>query len=501
MAQFVDRATLHLQAGDGGHGCTSVHREKFKPLGGPDGGNGGHGGDIILEVSTQVHTLLDFQYRPQIKAQRGANGAGDWRNGARGEDLVLEVPVGTVVRSEDGEVLADLTVPGTRFIAAEGGFGGLGNAALATAKRKAPGFSLKGEPGEAHDLILELKSMADVGLVGFPSAGKSSLISVVSAAKPKIADYPFTTLAPNLGVVNVGHDTFTIADVPGLIPGASEGKGLGLDFLRHIERTAVLAHIVDVATMEPGRDPISDIEALEHELDTYADALDMDSGLGDLRERPRLVVLNKMDIPEAKELAEFLRADIEEKFGWPVYMISTATREGLDELKWALWDIVKRTRKKRRTMPIDEPQVIRPKALSRRGEDGGVEVVRDPMYPEGWLVTGEKVERWVRQTDFENDEAVGYLSDRLNKAGVEDMLRKAGAHEGDTVTIGEISFDWEPTIGGDPTLAGRGQDARLGGTDRTSAAERKRASQARRGLIDEYDYGTGEEADRERWQG
>ena len=501
MAQFVDRATLHLQAGDGGHGCTSVHREKFKPLGGPDGGNGGHGGDIVLEVSTQVHTLLDFQYRPHIKAQRGANGAGDWRNGARGEDLVLEVPVGTVVRSEDGEVLADLTVPGTRFIAAEGGFGGLGNAALATAKRKAPGFSLKGVPGEAHDLILELKSMADVGLVGFPSAGKSSLISVVSAAKPKIADYPFTTLAPNLGVVNVGHDTFTIADVPGLIPGASEGKGLGLDFLRHIERTAVLAHIVDVATMEPGRDPISDIEALEHELDTYADALDMDSGLGDLRERPRLVVLNKMDIPEAKELAEFLRADIEEKFGWPVYMISTATREGLDELKWALWDIVKRTRKKRRTMPIDEPQVIRPKALSRRGEDGGVEVVRDPMYPEGWLVTGEKVERWVRQTDFENDEAVGYLSDRLNKAGVEDMLRKAGAHEGDTVTIGEISFDWEPTIGGDPTLAGRGQDARLGGTDRTSAAERKRASQARRGLIDEYDYGTGEEADRERWQG
>ena len=501
MAQFVDRATLHLQAGDGGHGCTSVHREKFKPLGGPDGGNGGHGGDIILEVSTQVHTLLDFQYRPHIKAQRGANGAGDCRNGARGEDLVLEVPVGTVVRSEDGEVLADLTVPGTRFIAAEGGFGGLGNAALATAKRKAPGFSLKGEPGEAHDLILELKSMADVGLVGFPSAGKSSLISVLSAAKPKIAEYPFTTLAPNLGVVNVGHDTFTIADVPGLIPGASEGKGLGLDFLRHIERTAVLAHIVDVATMEPGRDPISDIEALEHELDTYADALDMDSGLGDLRERPRLVVLNKMDIPEAKELAEFLRADIEEKFGWPVYMISTATREGLDELMWAMWDIVKRTRKKRRTMPIDEPQVIRPKALSRRGEDGGVEVVRDPMYPEGWLVTGEKVERWVRQTDFENDEAVGYLSDRLNKVGVEDMLRKAGAHEGDTVTIGEISFDWEPTIGGDPTLAGRGQDARLGGTDRTSAAERKRASQARRGLIDEYDYGTGEEADRERWQG
>ena len=501
MAQFVDRATLHLQAGDGGHGCVSVHREKFKPLGGPDGGNGGHGGDIILEVSNQVHTLLDFQYRPHVKAKRGGNGEGDMRNGARGEDLVLEVPVGTVVRSENGEVLADLTVPGTRFIAAEGGYGGLGNAALANAKRKAPGFALKGEPGEAHDLILELKSMADVGLVGFPSAGKSSLISVLSAAKPKIADYPFTTLAPNLGVVTVGHDTFTIADVPGLIPGASQGKGLGLDFLRHIERTAVLAHIVDVATMEPGRDPISDIEALEHELDSYADALDMDSGLGDLRERPRIVVLNKMDVPEAKELAEFLRADIEEKFGWPVYMISTATRDGLDELKWAMWEIVKASRKARpKATRAAEPEVIRPRAVGRSGSTG-IDVVRDPDYPEGWLVTGEKVDRWVRQTDFENDEAVGYLSDRLNKAGVEDMLRKLGAHEGDTVTIGEISFDWEPSIGGDPTLAGRGQDARFGGTDRVSAAERKRASQARRGLIDEYDYGTGEQADRERWQG
>lgn len=501
MAQFVDRATLHLQAGDGGHGCVSVHREKFKPLGGPDGGNGGHGGDIILEVSNQVHTLLDFQYRPHVKAKRGGNGEGDMRNGARGEDLVLEVPVGTVVRSDNGEVLADLTVPGTRFIAAEGGYGGLGNAALANAKRKAPGFALKGEPGEAHDLILELKSMADVGLVGFPSAGKSSLISVLSAAKPKIADYPFTTLAPNLGVVTVGHDTFTIADVPGLIPGASQGKGLGLDFLRHIERTAVLAHIVDVATMEPGRDPISDIEALEHELDTYADALDMDSGLGDLRERPRIVVLNKMDVPEAKELAEFLRADIEEKFGWPVYMISTATRDGLDELKWAMWEIVKASRKARpKATRTAEPEVIRPRAVGRSGSTG-IDVVRDPDYPEGWLVTGEKVDRWVRQTDFENDEAVGYLSDRLNKAGVEDMLRKLGAHEGDTVTIGEISFDWEPSIGGDPTLAGRGQDARFGGTDRVSAAERKRASQARRGLIDEYDYGTGEQADRERWQG
>lgn len=501
MAQFVDQAILHLQAGDGGHGCVSVHREKFKPLGGPDGGNGGHGGDIILEVSPQVHTLLDFQYRPHVKAKRGGNGEGDHRNGARGEDLVLEVPVGTVVRNADGEILADLTVPGTRFVAAEGGFGGLGNAALATAKRKAPGFALKGEPGEAHDLVLELKSMADVGLVGFPSAGKSSLISVLSAAKPKIADYPFTTLAPNLGVVDVGHDTFTVADVPGLIPGASEGKGLGLDFLRHIERTSVLAHVVDTATMEPGRDPLSDIEALEAELASYAAELDMDSGLGDLRERPRIVVLNKVDVPEAKELAEFLRADIEGKFGWPVYLTSTATHEGLEDLKWALWDVVKHARsKKPRPSKAVEPMVIRPQDAARsRGSE--IKVERDPLYPEGWLVTGEKAERWIRQTDFENDEAVGYLSDRLEKAGVEDALRKIGAQEGDTVTIGDISFDWEPSRGGDPTLAGRGRDARLGGTTRASAKERKRASQARRGLIDEFDFGTDEAADRDRWQG
>ena len=501
MAQFVDQAILHLQAGDGGHGCVSVHREKFKPLGGPDGGNGGHGGDIILEVSPQVHTLLDFQYRPHVKAKRGGNGEGDHRNGARGEDLVLEVPVGTVVRNADGEILADLTVPGTRFVAAEGGFGGLGNAALATAKRKAPGFALKGEPGEAHDLVLELKSMADVGLVGFPSAGKSSLISVLSAAKPKIADYPFTTLAPNLGVVDVGHDTFTVADVPGLIPGASEGKGLGLDFLRHIERTSVLAHVVDTATMEPGRDPLSDVEALEAELSSYAAELDMDSGLGDLRERPRIVVLNKVDVPEAKELAEFLRADIESKFGWPVYLTSTATHEGLEDLKWALWDVVKHARaKKPRPSKAVEPMVIRPQDAARsRGSE--IKVERDPLYPEGWLVTGEKAERWIRQTDFENDEAVGYLSDRLEKAGVEDALRKIGAHEGDTVTIGDISFDWEPSRGGDPTLAGRGRDARLGGTTRASAEERKRASQARRGLIDEFDFGTDEAADRDRWQG
>lgn len=502
MSRFVDRVVLHLAAGDGGSGVASVHREKFKPLGGPDGGNGGHGGDVIFEVSPQVHTLLDFHFRPHMKASRGGNGAGAHRNGARGEDLILMVPVGTVVVSESGEILADLTVPGTRFIAAEGGFGGMGNAALASAKRKAPGFALNGEPGEQHDLVLELKSMAEVGLLGFPSAGKSSLISVLSAAKPKIADYPFTTLVPNLGVVHVGHETFTIADVPGLIPGASEGKGLGLDFLRHIERTDVLLHVVDTATQEPGRDPASDVEALEAELAAYQSALDEDTGLGDLRERPRLIVLNKADIPEAQELADFLKADLEEQFGWPVFIISTIARQGLDELKYKLLEIVKESRKARPKVKMDrEHTIIRPRAVDAPRTD--FVVTEDPGNPGEYIVKGRKIERWILQTDFENEEAIGFLADRLAKAGVEKALFRAGAKEGATVTIGGISFDWEPLTGSgvDPTATGRGGDARLQRVDRISALERKRASQARRGLIDEFDYGEDETADRERWQG
>ncbi|AGT06087.1 putative GTPase [Corynebacterium glutamicum MB001] len=501
MNRFIDRVVLHLAAGDGGNGCVSVHREKFKPLGGPDGGNGGHGGDIILEVTAQVHTLLDFHFHPHVKAERGANGAGDHRNGARGKDLVLEVPPGTVVLNEKGETLADLTSVGMKFIAAAGGNGGLGNAALASKARKAPGFALIGEPGEAHDLILELKSMADVGLVGFPSAGKSSLISVMSAAKPKIGDYPFTTLQPNLGVVNVGHETFTMADVPGLIPGASEGKGLGLDFLRHIERTSVLVHVVDTATMDPGRDPISDIEALEAELAAYQSALDEDTGLGDLSQRPRLVVLNKADVPEAEELAEFLKEDIEKQFGWPVFIISAVARKGLDPLKYKLLEIVQDARKKRPKEKA-ESVIIKPKAVDHRTK-GQFQIKPDPEVQGGFIITGEKPERWILQTDFENDEAVGYLADRLAKLGIEDGLRKAGAHVGANVTIGGISFEWEPmtTAGDDPVLTGRGTDVRLEQTSRISAAERKRASQVRRGLIDELDYGEDQEASRERWEG
>src|SRR5919201_4854012 len=281
-AQFIDRVVLHVQAGNGGHGCASVHREKFKPLGGPDGGNGGRGGDVILVVDQSVTTLLDYHHSPHRKATNGKPGEGGNRSGKDGDDLVLPVPDGTVVLDKAGNVLADLVGHGTSYVAAQGGRGGLGNAALASARRKAPGFALLGEPGDLQDILLELKTVADVALVGYPSAGKSSLISVLSAAKPKIADYPFTTLVPNLGVVEAGEDTFTIADVPGLIPGAATGKGLGLAFLRHIERCAVLAHVVDTATLEPGRDPVSDIDAIERELAAY----------GGLADRPRIVVLN-----------------------------------------------------------------------------------------------------------------------------------------------------------------------------------------------------------------
>src|SRR6201994_4947309 len=299
MAEFADEALLKVAGGHGGHGCMSIHREKFKPLGGPDGANGGRGGDVILEVDPNVNTLLDFHRRPIRRASHGKPGEGSNRTGAEGGDLIIGVPDGTVVRTSDGKFLADLVGIGTRFVAAPGGKGGLGNAALASPRRKAPGFALKGEPGQQYDLILELKTVADVGLVGFPNAGKSSLISAMSAARPKIADYPFTTLIPNLGVVEAGDVQFVVADVPGLIPGASRGKGLGHDFLRHVERCSILVHVLDCATEEPGRDPITDLDAIEEELAAYGDA----TGAA-LLTRPRLVALNKIDVPAAREMAD-----------------------------------------------------------------------------------------------------------------------------------------------------------------------------------------------------
>ena len=476
MPRFVDRVVIHTIAGNGGNGCASVHREKYKPLGGPDGGNGGRGGSVVLVVDPQVHTLLDFHYHPNVVAPSGKQGMGGDRDGAYGSDLEVRVPDGTVVLDDGGRMLADLVGAGTRFIAAEGGRGGLGNAALASRARKAPGFALLGERGQTRDLTLELKTVADVGLVGFPSAGKSSLVSTISAAKPKIADYPFTTLVPNLGVVSAGEHTFTVADVPGLIPGASQGRGLGLDFLRHIERCAVLIHVIDCATMEPGRDPISDIDALEAELAAYQPTLQGDSTLGDLADRPRAVVLNKIDVPEARELAEFVRPEIAAR-GLPVFEVSTVTREGLRELTFAMWDLVAAFRAAQPTAVARRP-VIRPVPV----DASGFSVAADPAHAGGFIVRGNRPERWVAQTDFTNDEAVGYLGDRLARLGVEDELLKRGATPGCAVTIGDMTFDWEPQTpaGVDVTPTGRGTDARLERNDRIGAAERKRARRHRR---------------------
>lgn len=477
MSSFVDRVVLHVSAGNGGHGCASVHREKFKPLGGPDGGNGGNGGDVVLVVDPQTTTLLDYHRSPHRRAVNGTSGMGGHRNGANGDDLLLPVPDGTVVKSADGEILADLVGEGARWVAAAGGRGGLGNAALASPRRKAPGFALLGEPGEAADVVLELKTVADVALVGYPSAGKSSLIAALSAARPKIADYPFTTLVPNLGVVQAGEVRFTVADVPGLIPGASQGKGLGLEFLRHVERCAALVHVLDCATLEPGRDPISDLEVIEQELAAY----DVDAGGVPLTQRPRIVVLHKIDVPEARELADLVTPDLLAR-GLEVVQVSSASHEGLRELSFAMARLVDRAR---REAPPAAPTrvVVRPRAVDDSGYKVTVEQTPDgPRY----RVRGVKPERWVRQTDFANDEAVGYLADRLARAGVEDALLEAGAVAGAEVVIGDdvtgVVFDWEPTmIAGPGVLAApRGSDLRLEESRRASRDERREAYEARR---------------------
>ena len=447
---FVDRVVLHVSAGKGGNGVASVHREKFKPLGGPDGGNGGHGGDVVLRVDPDVTTLVDYHHEAHRKAANGKQGMGDNRNGGNGESLVLPVPDGTIVSTQKGEVLADLVGAGTELIVAAGGRGGLGNAALASKARRAPGFALLGEIGDERTVILELKVVADIGLVGYPSAGKSSLIAAISRARPKIADYPFTTLVPNLGVVTAGEVTYTVADVPGLIEGASQGRGLGHDFLRHIERCAALLHVIDCATLEPGRDPLSDLDVMERELREY----------GGLEDRPRLVALNKIDVPEARELAEMVRPELEER-GFQVFEISAATREGLRELTFAMGTLVAGSRTEKSDVAATRI-VLRPV-----GETDDEFTIR--QVDGAWHVRGEKPQRWIKQTDFGNDEAVGYLADRLNRLGVEQKLIELGAQIGDDVVIGDddnaVVFEFDPQVqaGAETLLGRRGQDLRLEG--------------------------------------
>jgi len=482
VTTFVDRVVLHVRAGDGGNGVASIRREKFKPLAGPDGGNGGRGGDVVLVVDPSTTTLLDYHRAPHRSAGNGGQGAGDMRHGANGEDLVLTVPEGTTVRDASGALLADLLGAGTRYVLAEGGRGGLGNAALSSTKRKAPGFALLGEPGTGGDVVLELRSVADVALVGYPSAGKSSLVAAVSAARPKIADYPFTTLVPNLGVVEAGGERFTVADVPGLIPGASTGRGLGLEFLRHVERCFAIVHVLDCATLEPGRDPLSDLEVIQAELAAYPMAPDAEGPTSvPLVERPAIVVLNKVDVPEARELADLVRPDLEAR-GFRVFEISAASHEGLRPLTFAMLELVRQAREQ--APLLEAPRtVLRPRAVDEKS----FTVTREET-PDGELfrIRGAKPERWVHQTDFTNDEAIGYLGDRLARLGVEDQLLRAGAVAGSEVVIGPgdeaVVFDWEPTlIGGAELLAGpRGTDLRLDQGGRRTRTQKREEYEDRR---------------------
>ncbi|MDO5737118.1 MAG: GTPase ObgE [Propionibacteriaceae bacterium] len=455
IPSFVDRVKLSVHAGNGGHGCTSVLREKFRPLGGPNGGNGGDGGSVVFRVDDSMTTLVEYHRQSVRKATNGQPGRGDNQHGSRGPDIVLTVPSGTIITdAENGMLLADLTEPGQEFIAANGGKGGLGNAALASASRKAPGFALLGEDGEERQLQLELKVVADVGLVGFPSAGKSSLIAAISRARPKVADYPFTTLVPNLGVVVAGAVTYTVADVPGLIEGASEGRGLGFDFLRHIERCQAIVHVIDLGTYEPGRDPITDLEVIEGELAAH----------GGLEDRIRLVALNKVDLPDGPGLAELARPELE-AMGHRVFEISTKTGEGLNALKFAMAELVAA---RRASLPAPAPvQVLRPAPVGRTRNEPQFDIVQKGDGDGGfvWRVRGAKPERWIRQTDFNNAEAVGYLADRLNRIGIEDKLLELGARPGDAVAIGgedAVIFDFAPQVDiGAEIMSRRGEDDRM----------------------------------------
>jgi GTP-binding protein len=360
-----------------------------------------------------------------------------------------------------------MDAPGLRIVVAPGGQGGLGNAALATTKRKAPGFALLGTPGFEGDIQLELKTVADVALVGYPSAGKSSLVAAMSAAKPKIADYPFTTLHPNLGVVESGETRYTVADVPGLIEGASDGKGLGLEFLRHVERCTALLHVLDCATLEPGRDPLSDLDVILGELAAYP----VPAGQLPLLERDQLIALNKVDVPEGRELADLVRPELEAR-GYRVFEVSAVSREGLRELSFALADLVKADRAAKAAEPLKPRIVIRPRAVNEKEFSVKVE---GGSFGNVYHVLGAKPERWIEQTDFNNDEAVGFLADRLAKLGVEEELFRVGAVPGASVSIAGREFDWEPTLSSTAELitSPRGTDSRLDDNQRDTNRKRR----------------------------
>lgn len=436
MPQFTDMSRINVKGGDGGAGCMSFRREAHVPKGGPDGGDGGRGGNVVLVADPQLSSLIDYRFKHHFKAERGTHGQGSRRHGKNGEDLELHVPLGTVVRELDPETqeplydIADLTHPGERVVVAPGGHGGRGNIHFVTPVRRAPAFAELGEPAFDHWIELEMKLMADAALVGMPSVGKSSLIARMSAARPKIADYPFTTIVPNLGMVRAGEYSYVVADVPGLIEGASEGKGLGHQFLRHIERTAMLLHVVDITGSYEGRDPVEDYHVINAELEQYAT---------DLAHRPQIVVANKCDAPDCEDRIRALKAAAEED-GHQFFAVSAATGQGLNSLMLACGEKVSQLRRELETAESTEDydQVWE---VRRQRREKQFSISR--LSSDVWRVSGRAIERMVIQTDFENEEALIYLQTRFDRMGLDDALADAGVHQGDEVRILGYSFEYE----------------------------------------------------------
>jgi GTP-binding protein len=428
---LVDRARIWVKAGDGGNGSASFRREKYVPRGGPDGGDGGNGGSVLLRAKPNLTSLLPFQYSSRFKAEHGGPGRSQQRHGKNGSDRVVDVPPGTVVwDDETGEILADLTDADERIVVAKGGRGGLGNVHFKSSIRQAPRLAELGEPGEERWLRLELRLIADVGLVGLPNAGKSTLLSVVSAAKPKIADYPFTTLAPMLGVVQVGGpagQTFVMADIPGLIEGAAEGVGLGLEFLRHVHRTKLLVHVIDASGGLEGRDPLVDFETVNQEILQY------DSGM--LR-KPMLVALNKVDLPEARERLPQLKAELQQR-GFETFPISGATKEGIPDL---LQSIAAKLRELEEMQQTEEKPQERRRYTLESVDERAWSVTR--VADHDFQVSGVGVERFTRMTDFSREEAIDRFQHFLETSGIAKELERQGVADGDVVSIADHELIW-----------------------------------------------------------
>ncbi len=419
---FIDHARVFVKGGDGGNGVVAFRREKYVPLGGPSGGDGGRGGNVVFIADEGMSTLMDFRYNRHFKAARGVHGQGKNMHGAGAQNLVVRVPAGTVIKDdESGEVIADLVSPGQEAVVARGGRGGKGNARFATSLNKAPSFAENGEPGEERWIRLELKLLADAGLVGFPNAGKSTLISRISAARPKIADYPFTTLVPNLGVVETRqHDSFVVADIPGLIEGAHEGAGLGHDFLRHIERTRVIIFVLDAAQTDE-RDIVEDYRILRRELELHNP---------DLARRPYVVVANKMDVPEASDNALRLEESLQ---GEKIFRISAVTGEGVNDLVDKIYQLLQEHNQ------IEEIHTGEERVIRRFEEEAPFEInIVDGVFE----VSGNRIEKLVAMTNLDNEDALLRFQRTINHMGLENALRARGIKPGDTVRIRDLEFDY-----------------------------------------------------------